>query len=149
MTSAPSVPSLTSQPSKTAPDVKSPWKTVQPSDPDREYIGVVTELVPKSMRSTVRLFRGARRSSVQIARSKGIVGFATLARPVRKQYQTISLWETDADVDAFARSGDHHQLVRELAPELATVKATRWRVSSRDGRPGWKQAQELLRRCRA
>jgi hypothetical protein len=128
--------------------VKTPWKTVQPIDADREYIGVVTELVPKSMRSTGRLFRGARRSSVQIARSEGIVGFATLAQPVRKRYQTISLWETDADVDAFARSGDHHELVRDLAPELATVKNTRWRVPGRDGRPDWKQAQELLRRCR-
>lgn len=128
--------------------MKSPWKTVQPIDTDREYIGVVTELVPKSMRSTGRLFRGARKSSVQIARSRGIVGFATLARPVRKRYQTISLWETEADVDAFARSGDHHDLVRELAPELATVKSTRWRVSGRDGRPGWKQAQDLLRRSR-
>lgn len=128
--------------------MKSPWKTVQPIDTDREYIGVVTELVPKSMRSTGRLFRGARKSSVQIGGSKGIVGFATLARPVRKRYQTISLWETEADVDAFARSGDHHDLVRHLAPELATVRSHRWRVSGRDGRPGWKQAQDLLRRCK-
>ena len=128
--------------------MKSPWKTVQSIDADREYIGVVTELVPKSMRSTGRLFRGARKSSVQISRSRGIVGFATLARPVRKRYQTISLWETEADVDAFARSGDHHDLVRALAPELATVKSSRWRVSGRDGRPGWKQAQDLLRRSR-
>ena len=128
--------------------MKSPWKTVQPIDADREYIGVVTELVPKSMRSTGRLFRGARQASEQIARSEGIVGFATLARPLRKQYRTISLWETEADVDAFARSGDHHQLVRDLAAELATVTSTRWRVSGSDGRPRWKQAEDLLRRCR-
>ena len=128
--------------------MKSPWKSVQPIDADREYIGVVTELVPKSMRSTGRLFRGARQAGEQIARSEGIVGFATLARPVRKQYRTISLWESEAHVDAFARSGDHHQLVRDLAPELAMVTSTRWRVSGSDGRPRWKQAEDLLRRSR-
>lgn len=128
--------------------MKTPWRTVQTIEPDREYVAVVTELTPASIRSTGRLFRGARAATKQIQRSKGIIGFATLAQPLRKRYQTISLWESDGDVDAFARSDDHHELVRTLAPELAAVTNTRWQMAGHDGRPGWKQAQELLRRCR-
>lgn len=130
------------------PGLKTPWKTVQPIDADREYVAAVTELVPASIRSTGRLFRGARKASVQIARSPGIVGFATLAQPLRKRYQTISLWESEADIDAFARSGDHHELVRTLTRELAAVHSTRWPAPGREGRPHWSRAQELLRRCR-
>lgn len=127
--------------------MKSPWKTIQPIDTDREYVGVVTELVPRSVRSTGRMFRGARRSSAQIARSEGIVGFATLAQPLRRRYRTISLWESEAAVDSFARSGDHHELVRTLTPELERVRTGRWRAAGLDGRPGWKQAAEILRGC--
>ncbi|CAN5542621.1 hypothetical protein BH20ACT2_BH20ACT2_05340 [soil metagenome] len=124
--------------------MKTPWKTLQPIHPDRDYVAVVTELVPRSRRSTGRLFRGARRSSIQIARATGIVGFATLAEPLRRRYRTISLWESETDVDAFARSGDHHELVRTLAQELEAVRSRRWQVTGRDGRPDWNAADHQL-----
>lgn len=129
--------------------MKSPWKTIRPIDTDREYVGVVTELVPRSIRSTGRLFGGARRSSAQIARADGIVGFATLAQPLRRRYRTISLWENEAAVAAFARSGDHHELVRTLTPELERVTTGRWHAAGRDGRPDWNHADAVLRGRRA
>lgn len=128
--------------------MRTPWKQIKPIDAERDYVGVVTELVPRSIRSTGRLFRGAQRASAQMAHSDGVIGFAILAQPLRRRYQTVSLWETDADVDAFARSGDHHVLVWSLAPELESVHSTRWRVRGRDGRPRWEQAQRLLQQCR-
>lgn len=124
--------------------MRTPWKTLSPLDEDRRYIVVATELVPKSRRSTGRLFRGARNASAQMARSQGVVGFATLAQPLRKRYQSISVWESEADIDAFARSGEHHELVRALANELESVTTTRWWISGNEGRPTWEIAARRL-----
>ena len=129
--------------------MKTIWKQLAPIEPDRDYVAVTTELIPKRIRSTGRMFRGARQSSTQLVDAAGIVGFATLAQPLRRRYQTISLWESDADVDAFARSGDHHRLVRTLAPELESVTSTRWSVPGRDGRLRWAQARAHLQQARA
>lgn len=129
--------------------MKTPWKTLSPLDDGREYVAVATELVPKSRRSTGRLFRGAQRASAQMAHSPGVVGFSTLAQPLRKRYQTLSLWESEAAVDAFARSGDHHQLVRALTNELDTMTSTRWRVRGNQGRPTWKHAAQRLETANA
>ncbi len=124
--------------------MKRPWRTLAPLRADREYVAVATELVPTSLRSTGRLFDGARRASAQLADAPGAVGFASSAEPLRRRYRTISLWESDADVDAYARSGDHHELVRSLADELEGVRTTRWRVSGDAGRPTWRDALERL-----
>ncbi len=124
--------------------MRTPWKTLSPLDEDRRYVVVATELVPKSRRSTGRLFRGARKASAQMARSRGVVGFATLAQPLRKRYGSISLWESEADVDAFARSGEHHELVRTLAGELERMTTTRWWISGNEGRPTWEVAARQL-----
>lgn len=124
--------------------MKTPWKTLSPLDDRCEYVAVATELVPKSRRSTGRLFRGAHQASSQMAHSPGVVGFSTLAQPLRKRYRTLSVWESEAAVDAFARSGDHHQLVRALAHELDTMTSTRWRIRGDEGRPTWQHAAQRL-----
>lgn len=126
--------------------MRTPWKTVQPIDAEREYVLVVTELVPRNMRSTGPLFRGARAASAQIAAAPGIVGFATSAKPLAKRYETVSLWEDEAAIDAFARSGDHHQLVRDLAPSLDSSASSRSLRTGAAGRPTWSEARALLTR---
>lgn len=129
--------------------MRAPWKTVQPIDGERDYVLVVTELVPRSIRSTGQLFRGARAASAQIATAPGIVGFATSAKPFAKRYETVSLWKDEAAVDVFARSGAHHQLVRDLAPALASTSTSRSRRPGAAGRPTWSQARALLAAPRA
>lgn len=124
--------------------MRTPWTTVQPIDDRRDYVLVVTELVPRTVRSTGALFRGARAASAQIAAAPGIVGFATSAKPLAKRYETISLWEDEAAVDAFARSGDHHRLVADLAPALASTATARSRRPGAAGRPRWSEARALL-----
>ncbi len=124
--------------------MRTPWKTVQPIDAERDYVVVATELVPRSLRTTGPLFRGARAASAQIATAPGIVGFATSAKPFARRYETISLWENEAAVDAFSRSGVHHQLVRDLAPALASTNSCRARRSGAAGRPTWSEARTLL-----
>jgi hypothetical protein len=126
--------------------VKSRWKQLAPIDAEREYLALASWIPPKSRRSTWRLFRGSRAVADQLAGAEGAIGFSLLARPLRKQYATVSLWVDSAALDAFARSSAHGRLQHELAPEMGATTFLRWTVHGRDGVPSWR---ETLRRLDA
>ena len=69
--------------------------------------------------STWRMFRGASAVRKQLARSEGVVGFSMLARPLRKQYATLSVWFDEEALSRFSGEIPHHRLMSELSPEMA------------------------------
>ena len=77
--------------------------------------------------------------------TEGVVGFATLARPFRKEYATLSLWIDDSALDTFAGSAPHAQLREELAEDMGPTTFVRWTVSGHDGSPSWRDAFARLR----
>jgi hypothetical protein len=120
--------------------VRSPWKQLLPLEPDKDYVGFASFIPPKRRRATWRLFRGSRAVASQLQRTEGVVGFSMLARPLRKEYATISLWVDDDALRAFAASGTHARLVEQLAPDMARTTFVRWTVKGRDGEPAWPDA---------
>lgn len=124
--------------------MKSPWKTLQQLDPDREYLAVVTDIPPRRFSSTRRLFRGASAVKKQLSNTPGVVGYSLVARPVRKQYLTLSVWTGEEALAAFARSQAHGEAMRELGPEMAPSTFVRWTISGRDGRPSWREGVRRL-----
>ncbi len=129
--------------------MKMPWTTVQRLDPDATYVASVTHLRPQSVRSTAALFRGARLASRQLRTAPGVVGFATLVRPLARQYWTVSLWEDEPSIGAFARAGDHGRVMRELFGDLELAESVRWEWAGRDGRPSWQTAIDRMPPARA
>lgn len=126
--------------------MKSPWKQLAPLDADREYLVLASLIPPRSRRSTWQLFRGSRAVADQLAATPGVVGFALLARPWRKQYATISLWLDESSLQEFARSTPHRELMAALGPAMAPTAFARWTMQGSDGRPPW---SDVLRRLRA
>lgn len=124
--------------------MRSPWKWTATLDPDREYLVLASSIPPRSLRSTWRLFRGAGAVRKQLGGTDGVVGFALLARPLRKQYATLSVWTGE---DVLARSADaepHRQLMSNLAPEMGLTKFERWTIRGGDDRPSWSEALRRL-----
>jgi heme-degrading monooxygenase HmoA len=97
--------------------VKSPWKSVQGLEPGREYLVLATSIPSLSRASTARLFRGAKAVRAQLEGTEGVVGFSLLARPLRKQYATLSVWVDDDAHAAFTDRAPHRELMRALSPE--------------------------------
>jgi hypothetical protein len=113
--------------------MKSPWKWSTSLERDREYLVLASSIPPESRRSTWRLFRGASAVRKQLAVTDGVIGFSLLARPLRKQYATLSVWTGE---DALARFAGPTRTVTSYANSLP-----RWgRRSSCDGRFGERTA---------
>lgn len=124
--------------------MKSPWKSMQPMEPDCEYLVLASSIPPRSRSSTRALFRGARAVRKQLATTDGVLGFSLLARPLRKQYATLSVWEDEPALAAFAGQTPHRELMASLAPQMTATKFVRWTIRGHDGRPSWSDALRRL-----
>jgi len=124
--------------------VKSPWKSTKALVPDREYVVLASSIPPLSRSSTRRLFNGASAVRKQLSKTDGVVGFSLLARPIQKQYATLSIWEDEAALAAFADTSPHRELMAGLAPEMGATKFVRWTIRGSDGRPSWSDALRRL-----
>ena len=124
--------------------VKTPWKTLGMLESDREYLVLASSIPPRSMSSTWSMFRGSRIVRQQLLRADGVLGFALLAEPFRKNYATLSVWRDDEALDAFAGTDPHARLMAELAPSMNAPKFVRWKISGSDGTPSWTDALDRL-----
>jgi hypothetical protein len=124
--------------------MKSPWKSMSALEPHREYVVLASSIPPRRLSSTGRLFRGASAVRKQLAGTEGVVGFSLLARPLRKQYATLSVWTDEPALGAFAGRTPHRELIASLAPEMGSTKFVRWTITGSDGRPSWRDALQRL-----
>ena len=113
-------------------------------EPDRDYLVLASNIPPLSRSATRRLFSGASAVRKQLAKTEGVVGFSLLARPLRKQYATLSVWVDEQALAAFADASPHHELVAKLSPEMGPTKFVRWTIKGSDGRPSWQDALQRL-----
>lgn len=125
--------------------MKSPWKQLAELEADREYLVFASWIPARRYGATPRLFRGASAVREQLATTPGLIGFSLLARPLRKQYATLSVWEGDEALAAFTRGEPHGHLMADLAPEMGETKFIRWTMRGADGRPTWREALRRLR----
>jgi len=124
--------------------MKSPWKSMRPLEPDRDYLVLASSIPPRSMSSTAGLFRGAGAVKKHLQTTEGVMGFSLLARPVTKQYATLSVWVDEAALGAFARTSPHRELMTDLAPEMGPTKFVRWTIKGSAGNPSWSEALARL-----
>lgn len=124
--------------------MKSPWKSMQALEADREYVVLASSIPPLRRSSTRRLFKGAGAVQAQLARTDGVVGFSLLARPWRKQYATLSVWADEAALAAFSDQAPHRELMADLVPDMGPTKFVRWTITGADGRPSWSEALRRL-----
>ena len=124
--------------------MRSPWKKIQELEPDNEYLVLASAIPTKSLRSTWRMFRGASAVRKQLASTEGIVGFSLLARPLRKQYATLSVWTDQAALDAFVHASPHTELMGVLAADLGSRRFEPWAITGSQGRPSWAEALKRL-----
>ena len=124
--------------------MKSPWKSSAALDPAAEYLVLASLIPPRSRRSTWRLFQGSRSVGKQLKGAEGLIGFSLLARPIRKQYATLSVWRDEAALSAFSAGEPHRRLMRDLAPKMGPTKFVRWEISGASGRPSWTDALDRL-----
>lgn len=112
--------------------------------PGLEYLAMASHLPLRKISSTVRFFRGVSAVRKQLGGADGLVGYTLRAKPLAREYWTLSVWKDQSALREFMRTPPHGQLMGSLKPLLGPTKFVQWKVTAADGRPSWTGALERL-----
>lgn len=121
-----------------------PWTVRAEMEPETGYLVMASYLPLKRITGTVRFFRGVSAVRKQLAAADGLIGYTLRAKPLARDYWTLSVWKDNAALREFMRTAPHVQLVTSLQPLMGPTKFVTWTISAADGRPSMAGALEHL-----
>jgi quinol monooxygenase YgiN len=121
-----------------------PWTVRAEMEPGTGYLVMASHLPLKRITATVRFFRGVFAVRKQLAAADGLIGYTLRAKPLARDYWTLSVWKDNTALRAFMRTPPHVQLMTSLKPLMGPTKFVTWTISAADGRPSMAGALEHL-----
>jgi hypothetical protein len=95
-----------------------PWKQVAPIDLDRGYLGFTSRFFLRSPLRAPAFMRRGTKIMNQADRAEGIIGWSLGANLPTLEFYTLSAWTDPESLDAFIRSGDHGEALRQFERDL-------------------------------
>jgi quinol monooxygenase YgiN len=117
-----------------------PWTSRTTMEPDTQYVVMASHLPLKKLSHTIGLFRAVSAVRKQLGTAPGLVGYSLRAKPLRRDYWTLSVWADQAALRTFMRTPPHAQLMSSLKPMMGPTTFVQWEVAGTEGRPTWTTA---------
>lgn len=121
-----------------------PWTSRAELEPGSEYLVMASHLPLSRISATVRFFQAVFAVRKQLAAADGLVGYTLRARPLARDYWTLSVWRDETALRGFMRTPPHVRIMTSLKPVMGPTKFVTWRISAADGRPTMAGALEHL-----
>lgn len=121
-----------------------PWTSRLELEAGSEYLVMASHLPLSRLSATVRFLRGVVAVRKQLASAEGLVGYTLRAKPLARDYWTLSVWKDEEALRAFMRMPPHVGLMSSLKPVMGPTKFVTWTITAADGRPGWPGALTRL-----
>jgi hypothetical protein len=106
--------------------------------PGSDYLVMASHLPLRRLFSTVRFFRGASAVRKQLAAADGLVGYMLRAKPLARDYWTLSVWTDETALREFMRTAPHVRLMTSLKPFMGTTKFVTWTILRPTVGPAWR-----------
>ncbi len=119
-----------------------PWKELAKPDASKEYLAIVTYLPVKHYRTVPSVAKHSYKVEKQLIETQGLIGYSMGSKPWSKQFWTVSVWEDEAALMAFAFSGAHKDTMSRLYTDMGATKFARWKVLGADVPLAWEIALE-------
>ena len=123
----------------------SPWVTLAPARPERDYLVMLSYLPLARFRKLPAFFGYVQAIRAQLQETQGVLGYSLLARILRLQFWTLSAWEDRAALDAFVRADSHVTVMSALHGHMGPTRFIEWRVSGASLPPLWTDAMARFR----
>lgn len=113
-------------------------------EPGTTYLVMASHLPLKRLSSTPRFFRAVLAVRKQLAKAEGLVGYTLRAKPLARDYWTLSVWKDEPALREFMRTSPHAQIMGSLRPFMGPTTFVQWEMGASEGRPGWGTAKQRL-----
>jgi quinol monooxygenase YgiN len=107
----------------------SPWIAIAPADTNREYLALLSYLPLTKYRMIPGFIRFSLQIQKQLRNTPGVIGYSLRAKPLRRNFWTLSVWEDEKSLMDFVRKLPHGEVMQTLAPHMGPTKFTQWKVS--------------------
>ena len=121
-----------------------PWTTRTEMQPGSEYLVMASHLPLQRLQSTVQFFRAVSAIRRQLASADGLVGYTLRAKPLTRDYWTLSVWQDETALRAFMRTPPHVGVMTSLSPVMGPTKFVTWTIPAAGGRPSLTDALQHL-----
>ena len=121
-----------------------PWTAGGEMEPGGTYLVMASHLPLRSLTSTPRFLRAVTAMRKQLSSAEGLVGYTLRAKPLARDYWTLSVWNDRVALEQFMRTPPHVRLMGSLKPFMGPTKFVQWQITTADGRPSWTDAFEQL-----
>lgn len=118
----------------------SPWKKIGTVDEGREYLALLTYLPLLKYRMIPRFLRFSFEIQRQLTATAGVVGYALRAKPFRRDFWTLSVWQDEKSLMDFVIRNPHGDIMKSLSTHMGRTKFTRWQISGSAVPPQWEDA---------
>src|SRR5262245_51469655 len=121
-----------------------PWTSRAELEPGPEYLVMASHLPLKRLTGTVAFFRAVSAIRKQLAGADGLVGYTLRAKPLSRDYWTLSVWQDETALRAFMRTPPHAGVMTSLRPLMGPTTFLTWTIGAADGRPSLTGALQRL-----
>jgi hypothetical protein len=121
-----------------------PWTARTTPEPDHTYTVMASRLPLRGYRYIPRFFAQAMTIRRQLAQADGLVGYALDARLLRKEFLTVSVWESKDALERFARADPHAGITRTKPERMGQSRFVFWTCPGRDVPVRWDDVTSRL-----
>lgn len=120
----------------------SPWKALAPTDSHLEYLALLSYLPLKTHWAIFRFLRFTLQIQKQLRNTPGVLGYSLRAKPMSRNFWTLSAWEDDKALREFVVRLPHGNAMKALTPHMGPTAFTRWKVSGSAIPLRWEEAMQ-------
>ncbi|WP_138732161.1 DUF3291 domain-containing protein [Modestobacter excelsi] len=126
-----------------------PWISLGSIQIDTPALVMASRFRVRRLRDVPRFFLDSVRIHRQVRAADGALGVSLIARPLRREFSTLSAWRNRAALEALVRAQPHAGAMRRHRPVMAESTFTFWDVEADRLPVRWEEARRRLDQARA
>jgi len=124
----------------------SPWIKFAAPDRNREYLALLSYLPLNKYRAIPAFLNFTFQIQKQLRSTPGIMGYSLRAKPLSRNFWTLSVWADEQTLMDFVAKVPHGQAMRAMMPHMGPTKFTKWKVSGSALPLRWEEAMQRSKR---
>lgn len=121
-----------------------PWIPVDEPPPGADAIVMASRFRVRGFRHVLPFFIDAMRVHAQVRKSDGALGVTLVARPLRREFRTLSAWRDREALNAMVGSEPHRSVMVRQKAAMAESKFEFWTVPATELPLRWADADQRL-----
>jgi quinol monooxygenase YgiN len=107
----------------------SPWIKFATPDTNREYFALLSYLPLNKYRAIPAFLNFTFQIQKQLRSTPGIIGYSLRAKPLSRNFWTLSGWTDEKALMDFVTKIPHSQAMKAMTPHMGPTNFTKWKVS--------------------